>query len=65
MESQNGRLLPTVQEHETNRVLTWQVELPRTDRLELSLDGRLLTVRVLHSGSKHPEFRIHPEATGV
>jgi hypothetical protein len=65
MESRNGRLLPRVREHETNRELFWQVELPATDRVKLTLEGRLLTVRVLHPAREHPDARMHPEATGV
>ena len=29
------RLLPAVREHETNKELFWQVELPATDRVRL------------------------------
>ena len=67
MQSRNGnrRLLPSVREHETNRELFWQVELPATDRVKLSLDGRVLTVRVVHPAAQHPDLRIHPDATGV
>lgn len=66
MDSQNGhRLLPRVREHETNRELVWQVELPATDRVRFTLDGRLLTVRVLHDVSEHPGWRTNPEATAV
>jgi hypothetical protein len=66
MGSQNGqRLLPRVREHETNRELTWQVELPATDRVSLSLNGRLLTVRVLHDVPVHPDWRSHPDASAV
>lgn len=65
MESLNGRLLPRVREHETNGELFWQVELPATDRLKLSLEGRLLTVRVLHPERKLSDTCMHPEATAV
>jgi hypothetical protein len=65
METRNGRLLPRVCEHETNRELFWQIELPATDELKLSLEGRLLTVRVLHPAHERPDTRMHPEATAV
>lgn len=65
METLNGRLLPRVREHETNRELLWQVELPATAQVKLSLEGRLLTVRVLHPSRDRPDVRIHPEATAV
>jgi hypothetical protein len=67
MESLNGnrRLLPWVREHETNRELFWQVEVPATDRVKLSLEGRLLTVRVVHPSGERPDVRPHPEATAV
>lgn len=59
------RLLPAVREHETNKELVWQVELPAPDRVQVSLDGRLLTVRVLHAVPKHPERELHPDAAAV
>jgi hypothetical protein len=59
------RLLPAVREHETNRELVWQVELPENDRLRLSLDGRVLTVRVLHDMAAHEEWRTHADAAAV
>jgi hypothetical protein len=59
------RLLPAVREHETNKELVWQVELPATDRVRLSLDGRMLTVRVLHDVTEHPELRTRPDAAAV
>ena len=59
------RLLPAVREHETNKELVWQVEVPATDRLSVSLDGRLLTVRVLHDVPAHQDWRLHPDATAV
>jgi hypothetical protein len=66
MECMNAiRLLPAVREHETNKELFWQVELPPTDRVRLSLDGRVLTVRVLHDVPEHPELRAHPDAAAV
>ena len=67
MESVNGsvRLLPRVREHETNKELFWQVELPATDRVKLSLDGRILTVRVVHPTDERAPLRTHPEATAV
>jgi hypothetical protein len=67
MESLNGniRLLPRVREHETNKELFWQVELPATDRVKLSLEGRLLTVRVVHPSAERAPVRIRPESTAV
>jgi hypothetical protein len=67
MKSLNGnrRLLPRVREHETNKELFWQVELPATERVKLSLDGRVLTVRVVHPSGDSPDVRIHPETTAV
>jgi hypothetical protein len=66
MDGHNGhRLLPKVREHETNRELVWQVELPATDRVRVSLDGRLLTVNVRHDVSEHPDWRVHPDAAAV
>lgn len=67
MESLNGnrRLLPRVREHETNRELFWQVEVPATDRVKLSLEGRLLTVRVMHPSGDRPDVRTHPEVAAV
>jgi hypothetical protein len=67
MESPNGnrRLLPRVREHETNKELFWQVELPATERVKLSLDDRILTVRVVHPSDDSPDVRIHPETTAV
>jgi hypothetical protein len=59
------RLLPKVREHETNKELVWQVELPADDRVRLSLDGRLLTVRVLHDSPEHQELQTHPDAAAV
>jgi hypothetical protein len=63
MHSSNGnvRLLPRVREHETNEELFWQVELPATDRVKLSLDGRILTVRVVHPAQEGRDMRIRPE----
>jgi hypothetical protein len=67
MERHNGsvRLLPWVREHETNKELFWQVELPATDRVQLSLDGRVLTVRVLHPTELRTRLHTNPEATAV
>jgi hypothetical protein len=67
MEGRNGnvRLLPRVREHETNDELFWQVDLPATDRVKLSLDGRLLTVRVVHPTEERGEMRVHPETSAV
>jgi len=67
MESRNGnvRLLPRVREHETNHELFWQVDLPATDRVKLSLDGRLLTVRVVHPTEDRADVRLHPETSAV
>ena len=67
METLNGhaRLLPRVREHETNKELFWQVEVPATDRVKLSLEGRLLTVRVVHPAEDRRNVRIHPETTAV
>ena len=67
MHSVNGnrRLLPRVREHETNRELVWQVEVPASDRVKLSLEGRLLTVRVVHTQADGPDVRFHPDATAV
>ena len=67
MESRDGnvRLLPRVREHETNQELFWQVEVPATDRVKLSLDGRLLTVRVVHPAEDCADVRVHPEASAV
>jgi len=59
------RLLPAVREHETNRELVWQVELPVTDRVQVSLNGRLLTLRVLHDVPEHEDEQVHPEAAAV
>jgi hypothetical protein len=59
------RLLPAVREHETNKELVWQVELPANDRVRLSLDGRVLTVRVLHDVPAHEEWQTHPDAAAV
>ena len=59
------RLLPAVREHETNRELVWQVELPVTDRVQVSLNGRLLTVRVLHDVPEHEDEHVHPDAAAV
>ena len=65
MESHNGRLLPAVREHETNRELVWEVEIPAHDRLTLTLENRRLTVRVRHSVPEHPSWISHPDATAV
>lgn len=67
MHSVNGnrRLLPRVHEHETNRELVWQVEVPAWDRVKLSLDGRLLTVRVVHPKADDPDVRFHSDASAV
>lgn len=67
MESLNGnvRLLPRVREHETNKELFWQVEVPATDRVKLSLEGRLLTVRVVHPAADRRVAPFHSEASGV
>lgn len=67
MESLNGnvRLLPRVREHETNKEFFWQVEVPATDRVKLSLEGRLLTVRVVHPAADRPLAPFRSEASGV
>jgi hypothetical protein len=67
MESLNGhrRLLPRVHEHETNKELFWQVEVPADDRVKLSLEGRLLTVRVVHPAADKPDLRVHPEVASI
>ena len=62
MEGQNGRLLPSVREHETNKELVWKVELPAHDRLTLTLDRRVLTVRIAHSIPEHPSWVSNPDA---
>ena len=58
----NGRLLPAVREHETNKELLWEVELSADDRLTLTLEGRLVTVRVRHSVPEHPSWFLHADA---
>jgi hypothetical protein len=67
MEHLNGyeRLLPRVREHETNRELVWQVELAATDRVKLSLDGRVLTVHVVHPAAEGPNLGVHPDSAAV
>lgn len=60
-----GACFPGCAKHETNQELVWQVELPATDRVKLSLDGSLLTVRVVHPSEEHPDLRIRPESTAV
>lgn len=61
----SGRLLPTVQAHETNRELVWEVELPAPDTLSVSLEGRRLTVRIAHRLPEHPAWHLDPDATAV
>ena len=58
----NGRLLPAVREHETNKELLWEAELSADDRLTLTLEGRRLTVRVAHSVREHPSWFVHADA---
>jgi hypothetical protein len=62
MQGQNGRLLPFLQAHETNKELVWEVELGQADRLMLNLDGRRLTVRVGHADRKRPRRVVNPDA---
>lgn len=64
MTSQNGRLLPFARAHETNKELTWEVELNEADQLTVSVDGRRLTVRVRHPDRKRPGWVTNPTAVG-